>query len=264
MLVYNFAPMKRCIHALAAMPAVVMLIAPLAAQQHSYSPAEVATGKELFTVQCQPCHGPNGDLVAGIDMRKGEFKRVSTDEEISRIILNGVPGTGMPPFSLPEASRAALVAYIRSLHESGARATPAGDPQRGQQIFESKGECLNCHRVDGKGSRKGPDLSDIGAIRNAAALEHSILDPADAIIPQQRMVHAVTKNGTAISGMRLNEDTHTVQLIDDSGRLVSLTKADLREYTLLKTTPMPSYQGKLTPQEVADVVSYLTTLKGLP
>ncbi|HUJ48629.1 MAG TPA: c-type cytochrome, partial [Bryobacteraceae bacterium] len=134
----------------------------------------------------------------------------------------------------------------------------------GLEIFEGKGECLNCHRVAGKGSRKGPDLSDIGAIRNAAALEHSLLDPGDSISPQQRLVHAVTKNGTAINGMRLNEDTHTVQLIDDNGRLVSLSKSDLREYTLLKTTPMPSYQGKLTPQEIADVVSYLTSLKGLP
>ncbi len=263
MLVYNFAFMKRCTYAWAAISAAATLVAPLVAQQRSYSAADVATGKQLFTVQCQPCHGPNGDLVAGIDMRKGEFKRVSTDEEISRIILNGVPGTGMPPFSLPDASRAALVAYIRSLHDTGARAA-AGDAQRGQEIFEGKGECLTCHRVNGKGSRKGPDLSDIGAIRNAAALEHSILDPGDAIPPQQRLVHAVTKNGTAINGLRLNEDTHTVQLIDDNGRLVSLSKSDLREYTLLKTTPMPSYQGKLTPQEVADVVSYLTSLKGLP
>lgn len=254
----------RSIRALAGISAVAMLIAPLSAQQHSYSPAEIATGKQLFTVQCQPCHGPNGDMVAGVDMHKGEFRRVSTDQEISRVILNGVPGTGMPPFSLPEASRAALVAYIRSLHDSGARATPAGDAQRGQQIFEGQGGCLNCHRVDGKGSRKGPDLSDIGAIRNAAALEHSILNPADAIAPQQRMIHAVTKNGTAISGMRLNEDTHTVQLIDENGRLVSLSKSDLREYTVLKTTPMPSYQGKLTPQEIADVVGYLISLKGLP
>ena len=262
MLVYNFASMKRSIHALAALSAAALLIVPLAGQRN-YSPADVATGKQLFTVQCQPCHGPNGDMVTGVDMRKGEFKRASTDEEISRIILNGVPGTGMPPFSLPDASRTALVAYIRSLHETGARAG-GGDAHRGQEIFEGKGECLNCHRVNGKGSRKAPDLSDIGAIRNAAALEHSLLNPGDAISPQQRMIRAVEKNGAVITGMRLNEDTHTLQLIDDSGRLVSVSKSDLREYTLLKTTPMPSYQGKLAQQEIADVVAYLTSLKGLP
>ncbi len=240
-----------------------VLAVPLAAQQRSYSAAEIASGKQLFNVQCQPCHGPNGDQVTGIDMRKGEFKRVSTDDEISGVILNGIPGTGMPPFSLPDASRTALVAYIRSLHETGTRAA-AGDAERGREIFEGKGECLNCHRVEGRGSRKGPDLSDIGASRNAAALERSILDPSDAIPPQQRLVRAVTKTGTVIGGLRLNEDTHSVQLIDDSGRLVSLSKSDLREYTLLKTTPMPSYQEKLSQQEIADLVSYLVSLKGLP
>ena len=263
MLVYNFGLMKKCFPALTATSAAMLLIVPLAAQQRNYSAAEIATGRQLFNVQCQPCHGPNGDLVAGVDMRKGEFKRVSTDDEISRIILNGVPGTGMPPFSLPADSRTALVAYIRSLHDSGARTSGVGDVHRGEEIFEGKGECINCHRVDGKGARKGPDLSDIGAIRNAAALEHAIVDPSDAIPPQRRMVHAVTKNGTVTNGMRLNEDTHSVQLIDDNGRLVSLSKSDLREYTVLKTTPMPSYQGKLTPQEIADVVSYLTSLRGL-
>jgi putative heme-binding domain-containing protein len=263
MLVYNFVLMKRCTPALAAASFIAALAIPLAAQQRTYSPADIAAGKQLFTVQCQPCHGPNGDMVTGVDMRKGEFKRASTDQEISRVILNGIPGTGMPPFSLPEASRTALVAYIRSLHDGGARAA-AGDARRGQEIFEGQGGCLNCHRVNGKGARKGPDLSDIGALRNPAALEHSLLDPSESIPPQDRLVHAVTKNGTAINGRRLNEDTHSVQLIEDNGRLVSLSKSDLREYTLLKTTPMPSYQGKLTPPEIADLVSYLASLRGLP
>ena len=263
MLVYNFAFMNRGIHALEAALAAALLIMPLAAQLR-YSAADVDTGKQLFSVQCQPCHGPNGDLVAGIDMRKGQFKRVSTDEEMSRIILNGVPGTGMPPFSLPDASRTALVAYIRSLHDTGASLAGSGDALHGREIFEAKGECLNCHRVAGKGSHRGPDLSDIGALRNAAALEQALRNPSGAILPQQRMVRAVTKNGTVITGMRLNEDTHTLQLVDENERLVSLAKSDLRELTLVKTSPMPSYEGKLSPQEIADVVSYLLTLKGLP
>jgi putative heme-binding domain-containing protein len=144
------------------------------------------------------------------------------------------------------------------------RATGAGDAGRGQALFEGKGGCLGCHRVAGKGSRKGPDLNDVGAVRNAASLERSLLDPNETILPQHRYVHAVTKSGATITGLRLNEDTHTVQLIDENERLVSLSKSDLREYTLLKTSPMPSYQGRLTPQEIADLVTYLFTLKGLP
>ncbi|HLG98730.1 MAG TPA: c-type cytochrome [Bryobacteraceae bacterium] len=254
--------MKRWIHAFPA--ALLLLSLPAAGQQRRYSAAEVAEGKQLFSVQCQPCHGPNGDLVAGVDMRKGQFKRASTDEEISRIIANGVPGTGMPPFSLPDNSRTALVAYIRSLHESGSAGAVAGDAQHGREIFEGKGGCIGCHRVAGRGARKGPDLSEIGALRNAAALERSLVTPGETILPQERMVRAVTKNGTVITGMRLNEDTHTVQLLDQNERLVSLLKSDLREYTVEKTSPMPSYQDKLTPQEIGDVVAYLLSLKGLP
>ena len=54
----------------------------------------------------------------------------------------------------------------------------------------------------------------------------------------------------------------TVQLIDDQGRLASLQKGDLREYTILTTSSMPPYQGKLSSAEVADVVAYLLSLKG--
>ena len=75
-------------------------------------------------------------------------------------------------------------------------------------------------------------------------------------------MRAVTRAGKVISGRRLNEDTYTVQLIDEQEHLVSLAKADLREYTVIKTSPMPSYRDKLTSKDLADLVSYLLSLKG--
>jgi mono/diheme cytochrome c family protein len=82
------------------------------------------------------------------------------------------------------------------------------------------------------------------------------------MLPINRFVRAVTRDGKAITGRRLNEDTYTVQLIDANERLVSLVKAELREYTVLKTSAMPSYKDKLTAGELDDVVAYLRTLKG--
>src|SRR5689334_9692276 len=40
-----------------------------------------------------------------------------------------------------------------------------GDPARGKAIYEGKGDCASCHRINGVGSRLGPDLSDIGVPR---------------------------------------------------------------------------------------------------
>jgi putative heme-binding domain-containing protein len=142
-------------------------------------------------------------------------------------------------------------------------ASAGGDAARGKAIFDGKGGCLQCHRVGDTGSRMGPDLSDVGSLRTANALEQSIVAPNDVILPQHRFVRLTMKDGTVISGRRLNEDTYSIEVIDAKERLVSVSRADVREYTLLQTSPMPSYQGKLSTPEIADLVAYLLSLKGV-
>jgi mono/diheme cytochrome c family protein len=82
------------------------------------------------------------------------------------------------------------------------------------------------------------------------------------MMPVNRPVRVVTKDGTVINGRRLNEDTYSLQIIDDRERLHSLLKADLREFTIAKTSPMPSAKGTLSDAEIADTLAYLLTLKG--
>lgn len=218
-------------------------------------------GQQLYRVHCFVCHGPEGESIPGVSFRSGQFRRASTDEEISRLILSGIPGTGMPPTNLTSEERRNLVAFLRSMHNSKEAASGSGDISRGMAIFEGKGGCLACHRVNGNGSRLGPDLSDIGLLRSAAYLVESLVDPNKNIAPANRLVHAVTRQGTIIEGRRLNEDTHSVQLIDQKERLVSLDKSNLREITLVTTSTMPSYRDKLSAQEMNDLVSYLLSLK---
>ena len=109
-----------------------------------------------------------------------------------------------------------------------------------------KGGCGACHRIGAVGPRFAPDLSDIGAVRPAAALLRSVRDPSSQMMPINRPVRAVTRDGRTINGRRLNEDTYTVQLIDDHEHLVSLVKSELREYTILTSSPMPSFGARLT------------------
>ncbi|HML15974.1 MAG TPA: c-type cytochrome [Bryobacteraceae bacterium] len=223
----------------------------------------VDAGRQLYRANCQACHGAEGDTVAGVDFKSGQFRRASSDDDLVRLILNGIPGTAMPPTNLPEDLRRTLVAYLRSMHPASTGSSVAGDAQRGMAIFEGTGGCLNCHRAGGKGSRVGPDLSDVGSRRQAAALEQSIVAPHDVILPQNRFVRIVMKDGSVLTGRRLNEDTYTIELIDQNERLISVSRDDVREYTLLKTSTMPSYRGKLNPQEIGDLVAYLLSLKGV-
>jgi len=227
-----------------------------------YSQADVEAGYTLYNANCITCHGANGDSIPGVNLRTNQFRRVATDADLNRLIQTGIPGTAMPPGRYTTADLAGLVAYIRSMRAFDTIAPGRGDAVRGQTIFEEKGNCTSCHRVNGKGSRVAPDLSDIGAIRSPEALRRSLMDPTGSMLPLNRYVRAVTRDGKVITGRRLNEDTYTVQLIDTEERLVSLIKSDLREYAVLKTSAMPSYTEKLTSGELDDVVAYLRTLKG--
>ena len=120
----------------------------------------------------------------------------------------------------------------------------------------------SCHRVRGSGSRIGPDLSEVGGQRRAIELEKSILDPGATVLPSHRSVRVVTRDGVTINGRLLNHDLFTVQLLDSTEQLRSFQKSDLREYAFVDGSPMPSYRGKLSAEELADLVSYLVSLKG--
>jgi quinoprotein glucose dehydrogenase len=169
----------------------------------------------------------------------------------------------MPPSNFSEAQAANLVAYLRSRVSTPIAMVP-GDADRGQAIFEGKGKCATCHRVNGKGSRIGPDLSDIGQLRKVPDLDRSLVDPGAEILPSNRSFRVVTREGTTITGRLLNHDTVAVLLIDSNERLRSFAKANLKEYGFVETSSMPSYRDTLSADERTDVIKYLATLKGRP
>ena len=260
--------MPRVLLALLTFAAAVNINVEIAAQvldqdHGQYSRADVEAGQRLYGPQCQVCHGANGDGVPGIDLKLGRFRRASSDNDLARVITSGVPGTGMPAFVLRPEELTSIVAFIRAGFDPASAAVRVGDASRGRALFYGKAECSQCHRVNGNGPRVAPDLSDIGSIRTLAALQRALLTPDQALLPIHRPVTIVTKNGRRYSGRRLNEDTYTVQIIDEQENLVSLDKADVRELSVEDTGRMPSYADRLTADELADVIAYLVSLKGL-
>src|SRR5215831_9211776 len=93
---------------------LIVVAAVLAAQEHSYTPADIENGSRLYQSSCAGCHGPGGDMVPGIDLFRNQFRRATTDVEIIGIVQTGIPGTTMPPSSFTPTEAGAIVAFLRS------------------------------------------------------------------------------------------------------------------------------------------------------
>ena len=122
-----------------------------------------------------------------------------------------------------------------------------------------------CHErrpsVNGGGNLLSPDLGNIGATRTPGSLEDAILDPMSEVRAGQRFYQVTDLSGSRTEGLLLNQDTHSVQLLDGEERLVAFQKNTLEDHGFI-SSPMPSYLDVLSPAEVADLVAYMLSLKG--
>lgn len=257
--------------------------APLVAGGQEPSPADAANAKaaaakegaSLFRANCSPCHGLNAHGGGrGPDLTSGRWTHGSTDAEIFRTITQGVPGTEMPANAFEDSETWAIIAYLRSL-QPPSRAVVAGDPSKGRKIFNSGG-CSTCHMVNGSGGRLGPDLSRVGASRSVSYLIDSIRSPdkdlsAGMLDPNNHYglplvydtVTVVTLSGEKITGVAMNEDTFSIQLMTTSEDLRLFLKKNLKGVIHEHKSLMPPYsENTLSQTELQDLIDYLVTLRG--
>jgi cytochrome c oxidase cbb3-type subunit III len=242
-----------------------MFLFPLAAssQDPAANPTadDLARGKRLYVAQCSLCHGIEGVGGRGPSLNLPTLRRGTSTVSMMFIIKNGIPGTEMPAIWNLSDSEARLIAeYVRTLGQRE-EVKLTGDPTKGKAVFESQG-CAVCHIVRGQGGSKGPVLTEIGNIRGAAHLREAIVDPGANVLESWLVVAATTGDGKTTRGVRVNEDSFTIQLRDTGNRFYSFRKADLKE--LKKETGisnMPSYKT-LAAAELDDLVAYLASLRG--
>ena len=248
-----------------AMVAMWSMAARVGAQdEHGVTPADIERGGQTFLASCAVCHGPDGDAIAGTNLASGTFRHGTSDQELIAVIRNGIPGTAMPPNNLTEAQAGLVVAYLRSLPAAILTSKTAGlqgDPVNGKAVFEGKGGCVGCHMVKSAGGFLGPDLSSVGLTRRSIELERAMTDPDADIRTGNRTAKVVAKDGTTTIGRLLNQDTYSLQMIDAKGNLVAVMKDAVRSWDVMAASAMPKFTDKLTTQEMADVVSYLGTMK---
>ena len=232
--------------------------------------AAVAEGQGLFRGLCSGCHGGLGRGGKGPDLTDNRWLHGDKDEDIVRVIKNGVKGTTMKKLgeSLKEQQIAVIVAHMRRLArapgDSGWQPYMPGDPKAGEQMFfDEKGKaiCAKCHTVNRKGGHVGPALDRIAVRRSPEFIMESIVQPSKFIDPLFEGVIVVTSQGKALQGLRINETNFSIQLREENRRFHSFMKRDLEDFRVMDKSMMPdNITEQLTVKELHNLFAFLMTL----
>ena len=232
--------------------------------QPTLTPEDVREGERLYLAQCGPCHGPRGEGGRGPTLALPRLRRAPNDVSLYQVIRRGVRGTEMPGSGLSEQQIWRVAGFVRSLGRVEHEPIP-GVPEQGKRLYATKGNCVQCHTLDGQGGGTGPELSEIGARRSASYLRQALVEPEAAVPNDFLRVRVTVKDNRRLSGTRLNEDSFSIQFRDLSGKTHSFWKSELEElHKDWGKSSMPSYGAILTPEELDDLVAYLASLQGGP
>jgi putative heme-binding domain-containing protein len=226
-------------------------------------------GKEQFERICRNCHGLDvatrtrhdkdgwTGVVEDMVSRGAQGKQDELRQVVEYLTANFGPNNPLGT----STSRAPVTPAPTPAPKVDDSASKPGDAAHGKAVYAANG-CSGCHQIGQSGSRVGPDLSDIGENRSYEQLQQSIVAPDQEVLPENRYARVVLKDGTTVTGRLLNQDGFSVQLLDSKEQLRSFLRSDLREYTILTKGLMPSYAGKLSASDLADLTKYLASLKG--
>ena len=236
-------------------------------------------GEYQFRINCAFCHGLNARGGGrGPDLSRAQKKHGSSDADLFRTISQGVPGTAMPAgvnggigVGMTEEEIWQVVTYIRSI-EVKAPAVPIGNAEHGKELFYGSARCGTCHMVEGKGGRLGPDLTTAGSVRSVESLVESVRNPSRRLaqgvkeaakeFPQEyETVTVTTADGKKITGVTLNEDSFSVQMMDADEKIHLFEKDKLKSFEKSRDSLMPPYDAKmLDDKDLNDLIAYLVSV----
>ncbi len=236
-------------------------------------------GASQFRANCAFCHGLGARGGGrGPDLTRVQKRHGSSDADLFRTINEGVPGTAMPPngatqqgVGMTDAEIWQVITYIRSV-EVKAPAQPPGDSAHGKTLFYGAAACSTCHMIDGKGGRLGPDLTTTGSARSTSYLIDSVRNPSRRLAQgiseamkefsqEYETVKVETADGQKFTGVILNEDSFTLQILDTREQLHLFEKDKLRSFEDSRESLMPVYDEKmLSDKDLEDIVAFLLTV----
>ena len=236
---------------------------PSAANPLTRNAAAIEAGQRRFRQLCSSCHGRDGEGGQGEGrgpnlMNSWEVRRAK-DPQLFNSVKNGVPGTLMPAFPLPDAQIWELVGFVRSLNAPASSVAVTGNPDAGETLFFNKGGCSGCHMIRGRGGFLGPDLTNSGAIRRVSELRAAILAPKELPSEGYRPLLLKTADGRQLRAVAKHYSNWSIQALDEKGELHLLHGPALQTASLQSKTWMPNdYAQRLTTAEIENLIAFLS------
>lgn len=228
-------------------------------------------GRARFQTTCSTCHGPNGEGGQGeghgpnlID--NPEIRRAK-DSGVFNIIHNGIPGTLMPRFPLPDQNIWELVTFVRSLNSPAIAINVPGDRRKGEAVYFGKGGCEACHMIRGRGGYLGSDLTNIGSTLRLDDLRAAVESPSRGAPEGFRSALLATSGektllagsgGKTVRAIVKHRSNWSLEILDENGKLHLLSGEAMKQVTLLPESWMPGYKEKLTSGEIQDLLAFLS------
>ena len=276
-------PMKsRHTSVLAALPLTLVLATfCFAADRNPFAgnPQAAKLGEFQFRINCAFCHGLGAHGGGrGPDLTRAQKRHGNSDADLFRTINEGVPGTAMPPngttgqgVGMTDEEIWQVITYIRS-QQVKAPAQPVGNSTHGKELFYGEANCSSCHMVEGKGGRFGPDLTGVGTARARDAIVDSVRNPSRRLAPglseamkefpqEYETVVVITTDGKEVRGVTMNQDSFSLQMMDQGEHIHFFEKDQLRSFRVSRVSAMPIYDpATLSDKDLQDIVAYLQSV----
>ena len=246
---------------------LVIAVGPAFAQgdiQNPYKndPGAVEVGRGVFRISCSPCHGIHAEGGRGPNLTLGSYAAGDRDIDLYNVIMNGVPYSEMRGYAAMGPENVwRIVSYLRVAAKNAAGEKLPGDPASGEKLFWGRGACGQCHRVNNRGGRLGPDLTRSGRGRTPQYLRESVVSPDADLTPGYDTITVVTKDGRKIVGAQRGYDNFSAQLMDAKDNYHSFLKSEVASIQREEKSLMPGGYGKMfSKSELDDLVAYLSSL----
>jgi mono/diheme cytochrome c family protein len=244
-------------------------------------PAVVERGQALYGVHCAFCHGPDarGGIEGGPNLLRSQLVLSDQNGElIAEVVLNGRPGTAMPPIKLAAEQISDIAAFVHSFRVGGydvSRERPlsivVGEATAGEAVFQSR--CASCHSLTGDLKGFSVKFSDPRQLQQAWLMPSAGGrgggrgggggGGATASSVSPATVTVTLPSGQKVAGRLLRIDDFIVTLAHEDGtertfaRKGAIPKVEIHD----PLQPHRELLAKYTDKEIHDLTAFLVTVK---